>query len=36
MKGVAGVFVDAGSIPSALDSYDGTVNTGPLEAAKGM
>jgi taurine transport system substrate-binding protein len=36
MKGVAGVFVGAGSIPSALDSYDGTVNQGPLEAAKGM
>lgn len=36
MKGVAGVFVDAGSIPSALDSYDGTVNSGPLKAAKGM
>ncbi|MGR3714426.1 MAG: taurine ABC transporter substrate-binding protein [Shimia sp.] len=36
MKGVAGVFVGAGSIPSALDSYDGTVNAGPLEAAKGM
>ena len=36
MKGVAGVFVDAGSIPSALDSYAGTVNTGPLEAAKDM
>jgi taurine transport system substrate-binding protein len=34
MQGVAGVFVDAGSIPSALDSYDGTVNTGPLAAAK--
>lgn len=36
MKGVAGVFVDAGSIPAALDSYDATVNTGPLAAAKGM
>ena len=34
MKGVAGVFVDAGSIPSALDSYEATVNTGPLAAAK--
>ena len=30
MKGVADVFVGAGSIDSALDSYDGTVNTGPL------
>lgn len=36
MKGVAGVFVEASSIPSALDSYDATVNTGPLTAAKGM
>ncbi|ASJ73743.1 ABC transporter substrate-binding protein [Granulosicoccus antarcticus] len=32
MKGVADVFVDAGSIDSALDSYVGTVNTGPLQA----
>lgn len=36
MKGVADVFVGAESIPSALDSYDGTVNTGPLMSAKGM
>ena len=36
MKGVADVFVEAGSIPSALDSYDGTVNAGPLEAASEM
>ncbi len=36
MQGVAGVFVEAGSIPSALDSYAAAVNTGPLEAAKGM
>lgn len=36
MKGVAGVFVEAGSIPSALDSYAGTVNIGPLQAAKDM
>ncbi|MEO9518036.1 MAG: ABC transporter substrate-binding protein [Paracoccaceae bacterium] len=36
MQGVAGVFVGAESIPSALDSYDGAVNTGPLEAAKGL
>ncbi|MBD3664799.1 ABC transporter substrate-binding protein [Sulfitobacter aestuariivivens] len=36
MKGVADVFVEAGSIDGALDSYEGTVNTGPLEAAKGM
>ncbi|MGA9253498.1 MAG: ABC transporter substrate-binding protein [Roseobacter sp.] len=32
MKGVADVFVAAGSIDSALDSYADTVNTGPLEA----
>lgn len=36
MKGVAQVFVDAGSIPSALDSYDAAVNAGPLTAAEGM
>lgn len=36
MKGVAQVFVDAGSIPSANDSYDGNVNTGPLAAAGAM
>ena len=36
MKGVADVFVTAGSIDSALDSYEGAVNTGPLSAAKGM
>jgi taurine transport system substrate-binding protein len=36
MKGVADVFVEAGSIDSALDSYVDSVNTGPLTAAKGM
>lgn len=36
MKGVADVFVEAGSIDSALDSYEGSVNTAPLAAAKGM
>ena len=36
MKGVADVFVEAGSIDSALDSYEGALNTGPLAAAKGM
>ena len=36
MGGVANVFVEAGSIPSALDSYAATVNTGPLESAAGM
>ena len=36
MKGVADVFVQAGSIDGALDSYDANVNTGPLSAAGGM
>lgn len=36
MKGVAGVFVESGSIPAALDSYEGAVNTGPLAAAGAM
>ena len=30
MKGVADVFVGAGSIDAALESYEGAVNTGPL------
>ncbi|MBU2957687.1 ABC transporter substrate-binding protein [Paracoccus sp. 1_MG-2023] len=34
MKGVADVFVEAGSISSALDSYEATVNTAPLAAAQ--
>lgn len=36
MKGVADVFVEAGSIDSALDSYEDAVNTGPLQAASEM
>lgn len=36
MKGVADVFVSAGSIPAALDDYSAQVNVGPLTAAKGM
>ncbi len=36
MKGVADVFVSAGSIDAALDSYEAAVNTGPLEAASQM
>ncbi|WP_227270823.1 taurine ABC transporter substrate-binding protein [Roseobacter weihaiensis] len=36
MKGVADVFVEAGSIDSALDSYEDAVNAGPLAATKGM
>ena len=33
MKGVADVFVNAGSIDAAKDSYVDNVNTGPLSAA---
>ncbi len=33
MKGVANVFVEAGSIDSALDSYEGVVNAEPLSSA---
>ncbi|WP_199223249.1 ABC transporter substrate-binding protein [Oricola cellulosilytica] len=36
MKGVADVFVEAGSIDGALDTYENAVNTGPLQAASGM
>lgn len=36
MKGVADVFVEAGSIDSSLDSYEDAVNTGPLKAASEM
>jgi len=36
MKGVADVFVEAGSIDSSLDSYVDAVNTGPLAAAADM
>lgn len=36
MKGVADVFVAAGSIPAALDNYEAQVNTAPLTAASGM
>ncbi len=36
MKGVADVFVGAGSIPAALPDYSAQVNVGPLTAAKGM
>ena len=36
MKGVAEVFVGAGSIGAAKDSYDENVNTGPLTAAGSM
>ncbi|MBB5721055.1 taurine transport system substrate-binding protein [Loktanella ponticola] len=34
MKGVADVFVESGSIPSALGDYEGTVNIGPLSAVE--
>ena len=36
MKGVAEVFVEAGSIDSALPSYEDSVNTAPLTAATSM
>jgi len=36
MKGVADIFVNAGSIDGALDSYEAAVNTGPLTSASGM
>ena len=36
MKGVADVFVEAGSIDSALGTYENAVNTGPLSAANDM
>ena len=36
MKGVADIFVGAGSIDAALRSYEGAVNIGPLEAASNM
>jgi taurine transport system substrate-binding protein len=36
MKGVADVFVEAGSIDSALPSYNDAVNTAPLSAATNM
>jgi taurine transport system substrate-binding protein len=36
MKGVADVFVEAGSIDSALPSYDNSINTAPLTAATKM
>ncbi|MEL6980339.1 MAG: ABC transporter substrate-binding protein [Pseudomonadota bacterium] len=34
MKGVADVFVSAGSIDNALETYDAAVNTGPLAAVE--
>ncbi|MBP0481494.1 ABC transporter substrate-binding protein [Sagittula salina] len=36
MKGVADVFVEAGSIDAALDNYADHVDTGPLSSANGM
>lgn len=35
MKGVADVFVEAGSIDAALDTYESHVNIGPLQQAAG-
>ena len=34
MKGVADVFVEAGSIDSALDTYENAVNAAPLAATQ--
>jgi len=34
MLGVAQVFLEAGSIPAARDSYEGAVNSAPLAAAQ--
>jgi len=36
MKGVADVFVNAGSIDAAKDSYEDNVNVDPLNTAKGL
>ncbi|MCF2905554.1 ABC transporter substrate-binding protein [Octadecabacter sp. CECT 8868] len=36
LSGVANVFVDAGSIDGALESYEGAINTGPLASANEM
>ncbi len=36
MKGVADVFVEAGSIDAALDTYESNVNSGPLAQANEM
>lgn len=36
MKGVADVFVAAGNIDGALESYEAAVDTGPLQAAGDM
>jgi len=36
MKGVADVFVEAGSIDASLDNYENAVNAGPLTDASNM
>ncbi len=36
LKGVADVFLAAGSIDAARNTYEGAVNTGPLASAAGM
>ncbi len=36
LKGVADVFVEAGSIDGALDSYEETINIGPLSSLGSM
>ena len=36
LKGVADVFVEAGSIDGALDTYEANINTGPLKSIGDM
>ena len=36
MLGVAKVFVEAGSVPTARDSYGDAVNSAPLASANAM
>ena len=36
LKGVGDFFKEQGNIPAARDTYDGAVNTGPLDAASKM
>lgn len=36
MDGAAKVFQDAGSVPTILDNYEGTIDSGPLESAASM
>ena len=36
LKGVADIFLSAGNIDAALDTYENQVNSGPLQAAGSM